>query len=43
MSIDVFQRMNTRVILIGVAIQTNQCLVLAEIKRCHVRDWFVGE
>ena len=29
------------VILIGDAIQANQCLVLAELKGCQVRDWIV--
>ena len=27
--------------LIGVAIQANQCLILAEIKRCQVGYWIV--
>ena len=30
-------------ILISDAIQANQCLVLAEIKGCQVRDWLVGK
>ena len=29
--------------MIGDAIQSNQCLVLTEIKGCQVRDWTVGE
>ena len=31
------------VILIGDAFQVNQCLVLTEIKGCHVSDWIVGK
>jgi len=30
-------------ILIGEAIQENQCLVLAKINGCQVRDWIVGK
>ena len=36
-------RRDTGVVLIGDDIQTNQCLVLAEIKGCQVRDWIVGK
>ena len=36
-------RIDTGVVLIGDDIQTNQCLVLAEIKGCQVRDWIVGK
>ena len=43
MSVGVFLRIDTGVILIGDAIQANQCLVLVEIKRCQVRDWIVGK
>ena len=31
------------VILIGDAIQTNQCLVWGEIKGCQIRYWIVGK
>ena len=34
-------RLDTGVILIGDAIEANQCLGLTEIKGCHVGDWIV--
>ena len=37
----VFLCIDTGIILIGDAIQTNHCLVLAQIKECQVRDWIV--
>ena len=40
MSVSVFLRINTDIILTGDAIHANQCLVLAEMK---VRDWIVGK
>ena len=43
MWVGIFLRIDTGVILIGDAIQANQCLVLVEIKRCQVRDWIVGK
>ena len=43
MSIGDFLRTYTGVILIGGTNQANQCLVLAEIKGCQVRDWIVGK
>ena len=36
-----FLRLDTGVVLIDDAIQANQCLILAEIKGCQVRDWIV--
>ena len=36
-----FLCIDTGAILIGDAIQANQCLVFAEIKGCQVRDWIV--
>ena len=41
MSIGAFLRINTGDILIGDAIQANQCLVLEEIKGCQVRGWIM--
>ena len=38
-----FLCIDTGDILIGDVIQVNQCLVLAEIQRYHVRDWIVGK
>ena len=35
--------MDTDVISIGDMIQVSQCLVLAEIMGCQVRDWTVGK
>ena len=42
-SVGVFLRIDTVISLIVDVIQTNQCLVLAEIKGCQVRDWIVGK
>ena len=38
-----FLRIDTGVILIDDAIEANECLVLAEIKACQVRDCTVGK
>ena len=43
MSGGVFLRIDTGVILIDDAIEANECLVLAEIKACQVRDCTVGK
>ena len=39
----VFSLRFTEIILIVDAILANQCLVLAEIKGCQIRDWIVGK
>jgi len=31
---------HTGIILIG---EANQCLIFADIKGCHVRDWIMGK
>ena len=38
-----FLYIDTGVTVIGDVKQANQCLVLAEIKGCQVRDWIVGD
>ena len=43
MSVGVFLRIDAYVILIGDAIQTDQCLGLTETKGCQVRIWIVGK
>jgi len=43
MSVSLFVCIDTVIILVGDAFQTNQCEMLAEIKRCQVRDWIVGK
>ena len=39
----VFLYMDTGIVLIGDAIQVNQCLVLEKMKGCQVGDWIVGK
>ena len=36
-------RIDTVISLIADAIQTNEYLILAEIKGCKIRDWIVGK
>ncbi len=43
MTIGVFLRVDTGVILFGDAIQATQCLVLAELKVCLITDCIVGK
>ena len=42
MSVGVFLRVDKGVILIGDAMQANQCPALAQIKGCQVRDRLWG-
>ena len=43
MSVDVSRQIDTGVILIGVAIHANQCLVLTELNACPVRYLIMGK
>ena len=37
------RRIHTGVILIGDVNTTDQCLILAGMKGCQIRDWIVGK
>ena len=42
MSVGVFLRVDTGVVLVGDVIITYHCMVRAERKGCQVSEWFVG-